>query len=341
MLGFLGAGCLGGGGSATADGGGVYVSEDSGKTWDASNALPTATAVSSIGNADVTSIAVDPEDDSAYYVGTVANGVLFSYDSGASWQRPEDDAARSGKVIAVRVDPRDVCTYFVAKTDRVLKTTTCGRTFDEVYVESRADESVTAMVVDWYNADVVYVTTTAGDVLRSTNGGVSWAPLYRAEDQITAFAVSNADSRVLLLGTRRRGLMRSTDGGANWTSLEKTLLADYAKSDRVYAFAQTANGGTLYMTGGYGILASSDNGATWTGLSLIPSTGEVEVSAIAVAPKDGNNIFFTAAHTLYHSVDGGANWTTSELPSSRSGAALMVDPANASRVVLGLQTVKD
>lgn len=341
MLAFLGAGCLGGGDSSGADGG-FFVSVDSGKSWSQSAALPSATGVGSISNADITAIEIDPSDTSAYYLGTLANGVLFSYDSGTTWQRPENETARSGKVLDVEVDPRDVCTYYVLKSSRVLKTTTCGREFDDqTYVESRSDESLTAMVVDWYSPNTVYLTSTAGDLLRSTDAGKTWASLYRTDDQVTSFAVSNADSRVLLLGTRRHGLLRSVDSGATWTEMEKSLKTDFKDSDRVYAFAQTADGGMVYMSSAYGILASKDNGATWEGLSLIPSTGEVEITAIGVDPNDGTNLYFAAAHTLYHSVDGGLNWTTSELPTTRAAAALAVDPETAERVVLGVQTVED
>lgn len=341
MLAFLGAGCLGGGGSSGVDGG-FFVSTDSGRSWLQSVALPSAEGVGTIANADVTSIEIDPSDTSAYYLGTLANGVLFSYDSGTTWQRPENETVRSGKVLAVEVDPRDVCTYYVLKSSRVLKTTTCGREFDDqTYVESRGAEALTSMVLDWYDPNTLYLTSTAGDLLRSTDGGKTWASLYRTDDQVMAFAVSNADSRVLLLGTRRHGLLRSTDSGATWTEMEDALKDEYKDSDKVYAFAQTANGGTIYMSSAYGILVSKDSGATWEGLSLIPSTGEVDITAMGVDPNDGKNMFFAAAHTLYHSVDGGLNWTTSELPTTRAAAAIAVDPENAQRALLGAQTVEE
>lgn len=341
MLAFLGAGCLGGGGS-TAAGGGFFVSTDAGKAWTSSSALPSATGVGSIENVDITTLEIDPSDASAYYIGTAANGVMFSYDAGTTWQRPESEAARSGKVLAVEVDPRDVCTYYVLKAGRVLKTTTCGRTFnDQTYVESRDNEALTGMVVDWYNPNVVYVTSTAGDVFRTTDGGATWATLYRTDDQITAFAVSNADSRVLLLGTRRHGLIRSTDSGVTWTEMEDALKDEFKDSDKVYDFAQTADGSVLYMSSDYGILASKDNGATWEGLKLIPASGEVDILAIAVDPNDGNNLFFGTKNTLYHSTDGGVNWTTSELPTARAASVIAVDPDNGKRVLLGVQTIED
>lgn len=341
MLALLGAGCLGGSSSSGTDGG-FFVSVDAGKTWTQSAALPAAAGVGSIANADVLSMEIDPGDPTAYYLGTNANGVLFSYDSGTTWQRTENELARGGAALAIDVDPRDVCTYYVLKTDRVMKTTTCGRMFDEqTYVESRKDESLTALVVDWYNPNVVYVTSTAGDVLRTMDGGRTWSSLYRADDKVVAFAVSNADSRVLLVGTRRHGLIRSVDGGATWTEMEDELNDKYKDADQVFAFTQTVDGDALYMSSAYGILASKDSGATWKGLSLIPASGEVDITALGVDPNNGDSLYFGTTNTLYHSIDGGANWTTSELPSTRAASAISVDPANSSRVLLGVRTIED
>lgn len=336
----LGAGCFGGK-SAAGNDGGLYMSADGASSWTQSAALPGATSVGSIASADVLSLEIDPSDDTAYYLGTVANGLLFSYDSGETWARPEEELLRGGSVRSVEVDPRSVCTYYVMKSDRIAKTTTCGRTFDtESYVESRKDELLTSMVLDWYNPNTLYVTTTAGDVLRSVDAGKGWSAAYRVKDEATSFMVSNSDSRILLLGTKRHGLIRSTDSGATWTEYEDTLNKLYKNSDKVSAFSQTADGKTLLMSSAYGILVSKDAGETWSALSLIPSSGEVAITAIAVDPQNGNSMYFGTSTTMYHSVDGGVSWTTDELPSSRTASVIAVDPESSARVFLGLVSPK-
>lgn len=339
MLTVMGAGCFGGGGTAVTSGG-VWQSSDGTKSWTQTAAVPTATGVSSLADVDVTTFAVDPQDSSVVYAGTAANGLFYSLDSGVSWQRPEDEFARKGAIVNVAVSTKDVCTYFVAKEDRVMKTEDCGRTFaNGVYVESQVKASITAMTLDWYDPKTVWIGTSVGDVIRSVDGGASWATVARMESAVTAVAVSGADSRIVFVGTKISGMSRSTDGGATWTSFEKTLKA-YTASDRVFGFAQNANGSMLVMNTQYGLLASKDKGATWTALSLISASGEVRIYSVAIAPEDGDVIYYGTNSTVNRSTSGGNAWTTSELPSTRGATALLIDPASATHIYLGSGTVE-
>ncbi len=332
-----GAGCFGGG--TVSASGGIWQSTDSGKTWTATSAVPTATGVSSLSDTDITTFAIDPQDSSAVYAGSAANGMFYSLDGGLSWQRPEEPMANTGGIVAIAVSSKDVCTYFVAKSDRVMKTTDCGRTFNTgSYVESRAKETVTALSIDWYDSQTLWIGTTAGDVIRSVDGGASWTTMTRVDDRITSVAVSNADSRIVFVGTKTRGLSRTEDAGVTWVSQEKALSM-YPASDRVSGFAQTKDGMTTIMNTQYGLLISKDKGATWSSVSLISAAGEVKVYAVAFAPEDGNTLYYTTDSTLNRSTSAGSAWTTSELPSSRVGSALLIDPTNAMHVYLGSMTV--
>lgn len=332
-----GAGCFGGG--AVSASGGIWQSIDSGKTWTATSAVPTATGVSSLSDVDVTSFAIDPQDNSAVYAGTVANGMFYSLDGGISWQRPEEPMASTGGIVNIAVSSKDVCTYFVAKSDRVMKTVDCGRTFNAgSYVESRAKEAVTALSIDWYDPQTLWIGTTAGDVIRSVDGGASWTTVTRVDDKVTSIVVSNADSRIVFVGTKTRGLSRTEDGGVTWVSQEKALSM-YPASDRVSGFAQTKDGTSVVMNTQYGLLLSKDKGATWSSVSLISAAGEVKIYAVAFAPEDGNTLYYTTDSTLNRSTSAGSAWTTSELPSSRVGSALLIDPTNAAHVYLGSMTV--
>lgn len=334
LLVLAGAGCLGGG-SSQGESGGFFLSADSGKTWTQSVAMPTAAGVGTIGAANILAIEIDPTDSSALYLGTTANGMLASLDGGTSWTRPEDELARSGAVVDVEVDPRDVCTYYVAKQDRVMKTTSCGREFDaETYVMG-TDEDIVDLVIDWYSPNTIYVGTTNGDLLRSTDGGATWAALERFSDGIKAMMVSNADSRILLVGTRADGLYRSTDSGATWLQLEEAF-DDYRSADKVYELAQSASGSHVYMSTKYGLFLSKDNGATWSEVPLTTAGGEVEITALAVDPNDGDNVIYGTSSTYYRSDSAGTAWTTEELPSTRAASVLLVSPDDANTVYLGV-----
>ncbi len=340
VMALMGAGCFGGSSTAVTSGG-VWQSADSGKTWEQTAAVPTATGVSSLSDVDVTAFAVDPQDSSAIYAGTLENGLFYSLDSGESWQRPEEVEVRSGYVVGIGVSSTDVCTYFVAKSDRVMMTEDCGRSFDtEVYVESTPDVAITAMALDWYDPNIVWLGTSSGNVIRSVDGGRSWTTMTRLDDDVTALLISNADSRIVFAGTKTNGMNRTTDSGVTWTNFEKTLK-DFKSSDRVYGFAQNGDGSFILMNTKYGLLSSSDNGVTWSGISLISSSGEVRIYGIALAPESSDIIYYATDSTLNRSTSAGSAWTTSELPSTRAGFVLMVDPEDSTHVYLGSAAVEE
>lgn len=333
----MGAGCFGGGSTSTS--GGIWQSSDAGKSFTQTSAVPTAEGVSSLADVDVTTFAIDPQDSSAIYAGTMKNGLFFSLDSGTSWQRPEEDLARTGQIVGIGVSSKDVCTYVVAKTDRVMHTSDCGRSFEtDGYVETRKDTTITAMALDWYDPKIVWIGTSSGDVIRSVDGGSSFATLARLDDAVTTIAVSNADSRTVFVGTKNSGLNRTTDSGATWTNFEKTLK-EFKGSDRVYGFAQNSDGSFMVMSSKYGLLSSTDHGATWSGVSLISGTGEVHIYGLSVAAEGADTIYYATDTTFNRSTSAGSAWTTTELPSSRGGAAILVDPSDSTHVYLGSATV--
>jgi photosystem II stability/assembly factor-like uncharacterized protein len=342
LLLLTGAGCLGGSSTKTATGG-VWTTANGGKAWTAMNVLPTASGVSSIGSVDILSLTRDPSDAKVLYAGTKTSGLLYSLDGGLSWQRPPEDAAfatiRSGSVIAVAVDPKDPCTIYALKTDRLLKTSNCGRSFEDSYVETRTDEKLTALALDWYNSKNVWVGNTAGDILHSTDAGANWSASQRVKDDVSAIEISNADSRVVLVGTARNSIYRTSDSGATWKSLEDDFRS-LSQADRVHGFAQSADGKTAVLNSDYGLFTSADNGATWKPLSLVTAHGEVRIYAVGVSPKDGNTIVYGTDSTFYRSTSGGTSWNTEELPTARAASAILFSPEDSASLMLGVQALE-
>ncbi len=333
----LGAGCFGG--SSSGADGAMWRSEDGGDEWVQLASLPQVTGVTSIAGTNVTSIEVDPSDDSVYYMGTEANGLFFSLDHGGTWMRPEDTDIRNGEVIGIEVHPDDVCTVYVLTTRSIYKTEDCLRSFEEVFQEGQSDESLTSFVLDWFNPSIIWVGNTAGDVIRSKDGGASWTTMYRVKDEVSAITVSNADSRVVLVGTDDHGSFRSSDSGASWVEQEDDLKDDFKNSDEVRGFAQNREGDALYMNTAYGIFRSSNAGETWSPVSQLPDSNEVPLYSMAVDMSDGDIIYAATIGTLYRSTTGGDSWATEELPSNRAPLALLVHPRAADLILAGFAKV--
>ncbi len=335
-----GAGCLGSSSSSGSDGA-VWRTSDNGSNWTQLSALPSSSGVGSIAGVNVTSIEIDPNDSSVYYIGTESNGLFYTYDDGTTWQRPEDDRVRSGEVLDIEVSADNICTLYALKSDRILKSNTCGREWESVYSETRSDEHLTAIVIDWYDPENVWVGSTAGDILKTENAGSTWSTLYRINDEITGFLVSNGDSRIVLVGTEGNGIFRTEDGGSTWAHFEDDLKDNFKNSHKIYGFAQNKSGSTIVLNSKYGLLTSSDKGATWDDVDLLTAGSEVRIWSVAIDPNNGKNIYYATEEIFYTTTSGGDAWQTEDIPSARAPKSMIVHPASTDYVLVGFAAEED
>jgi photosystem II stability/assembly factor-like uncharacterized protein len=335
----VGQGCIQVTGSKpSATDGGVFRSADRGAVWVQKSSLAVVGQARTFGGVNVTTLALDPTDKKAVYAGTEDAGLFFSYDGAESWQH----ASGLGRVrvTAVAVSPADKCTVFAATGNKVMRTTDCSRTWENVYFDPRPDTRVTSVKVDFFNAVTVYAATNQGDFLRSGDGGGSWSPIHRFENEIRQVLMASSDSRTLYVVTKSKGLWKSTDAGATWTDLAPGF-GDFAGSlDQMILAEDVSKPGTLVAASNYGLLKSEDAGATWKAIPLLTPPGSTVIYSLAVSPKDSNAIWYGTVNTLYRTSDGGAKWTTTRLPTTRAATTLLVDPTNDSTLYMGTTLFK-
>ena len=318
----------------------MWLTDDAGANWESQNVLPLASGISSIETANVHELVHDPSDPDAFYAATGGSGMLYTYDNGASWQRPENSEVRSGFIQDISIDPSDLCTIYVAKSSRIMKTTDCHRNYDtETFVENNG-KTVTALMVDWFNPSIVWAGTSAGDVIKSTDNGATWTTMTRLKDDVTDILVSNKDSRTVIVSTERKGIYRTLDGGDNWEELEERTEG-FNDSDKGYFLTQSNDGSIFYYINEYGILKSTDDGFTWEAIELLSTPGDVHIWSMAVNPEDANIIYYGTDTTLYSTTDGGSNWGTRKLPSLRAAKALLIDADNVESLYTGFAAIED
>lgn len=334
----LGQGCFGPSKTTgpTGPDGGVWKTTDSGTTWVNKKALVAGPKVSA-GAASVTvlSMAFDPQDRLAVYLGTSENGVVYSVDGGESWQQSK--ALGSGRVNSVAVDPKNKCTVYAVSANKIFKTETCGRDWNQIFYDPRTDKFFTQIFVDWYNPTILYTGTNDGDIFRSADAGVSWQTAKRVDgNSITSIAMDPRDSRIIYVGTQNEGIWKTADSGTTWTQIKKQFGEDYSDARRVIQVVpDPVEANVVYSVSKYGILRSADGGDTWKALQLTSPPSTIKINALAIDPKNNRHLVFTGVATLQFSTDGGATWTPKKLPTTQSGGKLLIDPIETGTIYLG------
>jgi len=312
--------------------GGVYISDDLGETWkDVGRGLPNEEiAVIAVGpdgtiwagtrnggrgavyrsvrggawrrlslpsqpDADIQSIAVDPDDPRTVYIG--------------------------------RVDVYNV--MFNPHSDRyLLKTEDGGATWQELYLPG-TDAMVNVMPIP-PGGGAIYVGT-GGVVYKSENGGATWVrigPPGRNGDMYD-IAVDPRDPRTLYLPRRAYGIVKSTDGGMTWTEIN-TGLNNVSVS--LLAVPNNPGSETVYATAvsGEGTFKTTDGGETWKNV-LAGGITHPWADELRVNPLDDSDVWEVAdVAKVYRSSDYGEKWEKiidPDGPGFRFGSVYALAPA--------------
>src|SRR5438309_686371 len=293
-------------------------------------------------NLATTSLAIDPVNAETIYAGTGA-GVFKSTDNGATWQR----TSLSGDVIALIADSARPNVLYAAIAERggcfhsdrrLFKSTDGGASWSAgVSPPINGCDNIHALVMDPTDPNRLYLANyddSVGDtwtpLIKSADGGATWAPLYGPP--FATLAVDPLHPNTLFAGTvdfayygydgwdYRHGVLKSIDGGAHWstTGLTNTgvgvLAIDPLNPGTLYAATSGFTGYPIHPSGFQGLFKSTDAGASWfpinNGLSDLLSA-QSAVTAIVIDRDNSNTLYAgTAGRGVFKTTDGGANWSS-------------------------------
>ncbi|MFA6106249.1 MAG: YCF48-related protein [Patescibacteria group bacterium] len=316
--------------------GGIFRSENKGAIWAQKTlALSAGGRSLDIRALDIGVLEMDPSDPAALYLGSLENGVYYSYDRGESWQV----ISRLGKtaINSLAVDPGDKCIIYVSSANRVMKSVDCGRFWDQAYFDNDPAIIIRSIAVDPVESAWIFITTSRGEVIKSVDAGKTWRTVGRLESDVVKIKINPHNPDIIFAGTRDAGIFRSFDSGESWQSLEAELK-DFKDNKRFRDLIWSqSDAGTVFLANGYGFLKSTDNGDSWVNIELIPPQEETVINSIAVNPKNAEELYYVTNTTFYHSIDGGKNWSSKKLPTTRLGWRLAVDPERPDIVYLGVR----
>lgn len=320
-------------------GGGIWKSEDAGRTWSAiSDRIPPA----------IGALAIAPSSPDTIYVGTgqvaprydiaAGRGMYKSVDGGRSWEAI--GLANTRHIGAIWVDPHDPNTVVVAALgplfapsgDRgIYRSSDGGRTWTHALaidpstgvVDLAADPARPGLLYaaawqarlePWLSYFTPVVGAASG-IYRSDDGGRSWmrlagggwpqGPLGRI-----GLAVAHTPTGTRVYATvdssKSGGIWRSDDGGEHWRRVN-----DDADTFGNWYFSRLTvdprNPDTLYAMG-QSIRRSRDGGKTWTIIKGAP--GGDDYHFLWINPRHPDHWITASDQGAVVSVDDGATWSS-------------------------------
>ena len=240
-------------------GGGIYRTDDGGKTWEPVNDNHSETA-------HVTGIAVDPNDPGRVFASTRNAGLLRSIDGGASWQTV--GGTPDVPVFAVAAHPTDPGVV-LSGSRGIFRSTDGGDTWSPAAGGVPPESRIVDFVFDPTDAGVVYAADIGSGVYRSTDTGLSWEAINNGlrTRAVNDLAISG-DGRHLYAATEGEGLHRldlngSPPATAPFPTVPTTTVAAGALTTTTTA---SAAGTTPADTsaGSRPVEEAGENGVSWT-----------------------------------------------------------------------------
>jgi photosystem II stability/assembly factor-like uncharacterized protein len=291
---------------------GMYVSLDSGQTWQSQTAGMRAVVWPR-------AIVVDPQDKARFLVAAGVQGAFLTQDDGATWTPLS--GARSWYALAMHpTDPRvilagvegDALTCILRSDDggstwapASVKLTAGARDAPphiSTLVFSRSDPRVAyaggSERVDWQDRAALFT---------SADGGRTFIPTLALPPEtynVLSLAVQPTNSKVVLLagqcttpdGDRVGALWRTQDGGATWERV-------YSPGGFNTVVFDPSNPDVAYAAGGP-VLKTTDGGRTWQ----VIREGRVAGGNVALDPVHPQRVYNLGLKIFDESTDGGATW---------------------------------
>jgi photosystem II stability/assembly factor-like uncharacterized protein len=271
-----------GGGSLAYDGDGVYVSSDSGTTWESKG----LEEVGSIGK-----ILIDPVDPSIVYVGAMGplfrndtnRGVYRTTNGGDTWEQVLFISEKTG-IVDMAIDPTNPDILYAVAWER------------ERTPENR-----------------IYGGDTSG-IYKSTDGGGNWVelttglPTLGDEKGRISIDIAQSNPDVLYASYADatgsvQGFYKSTDSGDSWTVINSSQITNVGFHWWFGGlFINPTDENEVYHVG-FDMQKTTDGGATWQ--DAFPGV-HVDQHALAFHPDDASNVFLGNDGGLYTSTDSGA-----------------------------------
>ncbi|HTQ95994.1 MAG TPA: YCF48-related protein [Candidatus Acidoferrum sp.] len=295
-------------------GGGVYRSDDGGKTWN----------IVGLAHETVRALTQSPTDPKLLLAGSLT-GVYRSTDEGASWTKiTPDNHPDLNRFDSLAFDPKDNNTIYAGTYHLPWKTSDGGKTWSAVVKGMIDDSDVMNIIVDPANSANVHAVACSG-IYHSLNGGTDWVKyksipnvfrrtqlirmdpsnpdtlyagttsgLWKTTNEkdfrrvtpgdwiINAMIIDKSNPKKLIIGTEREGVQISNDGGESFTSANNGFHHMHI-SDVAVDREHPGNALVVLTFDNDAFIATKDGGNSWT--TLGPGLKRTELRHVYATPN--------------------------------------------------------
>jgi photosystem II stability/assembly factor-like uncharacterized protein len=273
-------------------GGGVYRSDDGGRTWSAAGLMGHA----------VRALAEAPSDANVLIAGAV-DGVFRSADSGRTWERVSPEGHEELRNFdSIAIDPGDARILYAGTYHLPWKTTDSGAHWFPVHEGMIDDSDVMSILVDRTQPRRIFASACSG-IYMSEDGAGLWRKIqgipYSARR--TQAILQDPDHAATVYAATTEGLWVTANGGSNWRRL--------TPGDWVINSVVLLPGHMLIGTDKLGVLVSEDGGAHYRAAN--DGFFHRQIVALALDRQQEGRVLAVLANapeTLLVTADGGNTW---------------------------------
>jgi photosystem II stability/assembly factor-like uncharacterized protein len=280
-------------------GGGVFRSEDGGRSW----------APSGLQGEMVRALELAASQTETMVAGT-RSGVFRSRDAGKTWERispPDDPELRN--VDSIAIDPLQPDMIYAGTYHLPWKTSDGGITWKAIPAGLIDDSDIMSLLVDLSDPARVYLSACSG-IYRSENRGELWTKLqgipYAARR--TQAIVQDPDKPAALYAATTEGLWVTRDAGESW---ERTTSKDWVVNAVMVLPSRGALVAAILIgTDAQGVLVSDDSGKNFVSANRGFTHGVVKV-LVGDAGNAQHLLLLLERNgvELKESRDAGKNWS--------------------------------
>lgn len=306
--------------------GGIFRSDDGGKTFSQKVSIDQNGKKGSIGVVDVLSIAVNPQNGSEFYIGTKSSGILKTSDAGENWQQLKVSQLTPEKVYAMAVDssnPQIVyATVVIDKRAKIIRSDDAGANWKDIYTEPAGGSIVLSLALSPQNSQNIYAGTDQGQIIFSENGGETWRHLdwTKSQKAVYRITIDFFNPQIIYFALFQDGMLRTKDGGRTFEKLGENISSEKSRllnSPNVIV-ADKKRPGWVYAGTSEGLIRSKDNGDNWDVIRTLNRPQEQIIRSVEINPQNSDEIIFSVSQAFYKSNDGGVSWMTVQFNTTKT-----------------------